>query len=86
MKDLQEENAKIKAPKRDYTEIDFTKDKYNSERNKEQEKNYLQKPQFVSKHVNEEPRFVELEKDKDVKINFFKFKLNQKINLKKNVY
>lgn len=69
VKDLQEENSKIKAPLRDYTEIDFTKDKYVSERsNKEKEKNYLQKPQFVSKNNNnnEEPRFVELEKDKDV--------------------
>lgn len=72
MKDLQEENSKIKAPKRDYTEIDFTKDKYASERNKEKdhERNSLQKPQFVSNHNNEEPKFVELEKEKDVN-NFY---------------
>lgn len=80
MKDLQEENSKIKAPKRDYTEIDLTRDKYVSERNKEKDRNYLQKPHFVSKHTNEEPRFVELEKDKDVKITkSYKFFLPQKI-------
>jgi len=65
VKDVQEENSKIKAPKRDYNEIDLTKDKYFSEKNKE--KNYLQKPQFISKH-QEEPNFIELERDKDVSI------------------
>jgi hypothetical protein len=63
LKDSEQENSKIKAPKRDYTEFDLLKDKYTSERNNE--KNTLQKPHFLSKH-NEEPRFVELEKDKDV--------------------
>jgi len=80
VKDLQEENSKIKAPIRDYNEIDFTKDKYHSERNKEKERSYLQKPQFVNKHTNEEPRFVELEKDKDVKNIFELNKLNFLIN------
>jgi hypothetical protein len=67
VKDIQEDNSKIKAPKRDYNEFDLNKDRYASERNfKEKDTNYLQKPQFVSKNNNEEPRFVELEKDKDV--------------------
>ena len=63
LKNNQEENAKIKAPNRDYNEIDFNKPKYQTEK-KRDEKVYLQKPQFKSS--NRDANFVELDKENDV--------------------
>lgn len=67
VKESQDENTKIKAPKRDYNEVDFNKNRYyqDRERHKDKENETLQKPQFTSKH-SEEPKFVELETGKDV--------------------
>lgn len=69
MKSNLEENEKIKAPTRDYTEIDFNKPKYKADRKRE-EKIYLQKPQFKTSNNNKDSNFVQLDKEKDVKIIF----------------
>lgn len=71
LKNNQEENSKIKAPLRDYNEIDFNKPKYKNDRNerKKEEKVYLQKPQFKSSN-KESSNFIELNKENDV-ISFF---------------
>ena len=77
MKSNQEENEKIKAPLRDYNEIDINKPKYKNNRPREdrpreerpkEEKIYFTKPQFKSSTTKENGNFVELEKDKDVKL------------------
>ena len=67
VKDSREENSKIKAPTRDYTESDLTINKYKNEK----ENLTLQKPTFINKHPDKQTNFVDLDKDTDVNFLFF---------------
>ncbi len=59
-----EENAKVKAPAKDYLDAD-TKVKYKGEGEPE-----IERPKFVTKH-GEEPHFTEINKNEDVKSQFY---------------
>ncbi len=58
---MNEENLKVKAPKKDYLEADIAP-KYESE---------IEKPRFVNKNVGEtdQPHFVSIDKNEDVIID-----------------
>lgn len=59
-----EENEKIPAPKKDYLESDV--------QNKYKQVENVEKPRFVNKNVNDDqPHFVEINKNEDVKIKYF---------------
>jgi hypothetical protein len=61
-----QENAKIKAPTKDYTQADSTT-KY-----KESVAAEIEKPKFVGKNEGNEPHFRDMNKNEDVN-NIFKF-------------
>lgn len=70
VKNLNEENKNIKAPLKNYTDIDFSQD--NTKREPRREKVYkvqqddLQRPTFTNSSLNEQKNFKELDMNGDV--------------------
>ena len=64
LKNSEENNSQVRAPKRNYTDVEVSANNYR----KPFEEPQIQRPMFVNKNLeNKSSNFVELDKDGDVK-------------------